>query len=85
LTLPTGLNGNTAVGINADAGDLADYLHFSGDGSQTVIEISSSKNGPVDQVITLANIDLTTGFGSDTDIIKDLLARGKLLADVPPA
>jgi len=90
-TLPNPIGLTNALKITADAGNLADYLHFTKVGSDTVIEISSkgnftaSSHAAVDQVITLERVDLTTGFNSDTDIIKDLLARGKLITDVSQA
>jgi len=89
--LPNPIGLTNALKITADAGNLADYLHFTKVGSDTVIEISSkgnftaSSHAAVDQVITLERVDLTTGFNSDTDIIKDLLARGKLITDVSQA
>jgi Ca2+-binding RTX toxin-like protein len=96
MTLPNPIGLTNALTITSDAGKLESYLHFStvinpqSGLKDTVIEISSKgsftagSHAGADQVITLANIDLTTGFSSDTDIIKDLLARGKLLADVAP-
>ena len=90
-TVPTGINGDTKVTINTDAGNLADYLHFTKVGSDTVIEISSEgkftagSHAAVDQVITLAGVNLVGSFTNDNQVINDLLARGKLLADVPHA
>jgi hypothetical protein len=90
-TVPTGINGDTKVTINTDAGNLADYLHFTKVGSDTVIEISSEgkftagSHAAVDQVITLAGVNLVGSFLNDNQVINDLLARGKLLADVPHA
>lgn len=88
LILPTGLNGNTAVVINANPGDLADYLHFTKVGTDTVIEISSEgkftalDRTDVDQVITLTGVNLVGSFTNDNQVINDLLARGKLITDV---
>ena len=90
-TVPTGINGDTKVTINADAGNLEDYLHFTNVGTDTVIEISSEGNfttndrTDVDQVITLTGVNLVGSFTNDNQVINDLLARGKLLADVPTA
>ena len=94
LSLPKGLNGDTKVTITSDAGNLESYLHFStvinpqSGHKDTVIEISSKgsftagSHAAADQVITLESVDLTNGFNSDSAIIKDLLARGKLITDV---
>jgi T1SS-143 domain-containing protein len=68
--------------------DLANYLHFENAGSDTTISISSTggfsggyTSTAVDQVVTLQNVDLVGGFGSDADVINDLITRGKLLTD----
>jgi Ca2+-binding RTX toxin-like protein len=68
-----------------DAGNLADYLHFSYDSatSTTVLEVKSqgaSMTGP-DQVINLSGVDLVTGYSTDQQIIQDLLSKGKLITD----
>ncbi|HEX3141129.1 MAG TPA: type I secretion C-terminal target domain-containing protein, partial [Rhizobacter sp.] len=75
-------------------GNLDHYLHFSYSGSDTTIQISSSGafagngvvNGAVpsntiDQTIVLQGVNLTSGFSTDTQIISDLLQRGKLITD----
>jgi hypothetical protein len=68
-----------------DAGNLANYLHFSYDSatSTTVLEVKSqgvSMTGP-DQVINLSGVDLVAGYTSDQQIIQDLLSKGKLITD----
>jgi Mg-chelatase subunit ChlD len=77
------LQGESHAGT--DAGNLADYLHFSYDSSTstTVLEVKSqgtSMSGP-DQIINLAGVDLVTGYTSDQQIIQDLLTKGKLITD----
>jgi Ca2+-binding RTX toxin-like protein len=79
-----------ALTITADKGNLANYLHFSTDiDDNTMIEISSAGGfaagaynpAAVDQVITLSGVNLMGSFSTDQDVIKDLLQRGKLIAD----
>jgi VCBS repeat-containing protein len=77
----------------ADVGNLDQYLHFSltgtGTGASTVISVSSSGGytggvynaGAVDQVITLAGVNLMAGFTTDHQVLDDLLKRGKLVTD----
>jgi Ca2+-binding RTX toxin-like protein len=90
-TLPDPIGLNNALTITSDAGNLADYLHFTKVGTDTVIEISSEgkftagSHAAVDQVITLTGVNLVGSFINDNQVINDLLARGKLLADVPTA
>jgi Ca2+-binding RTX toxin-like protein len=88
VTLPSTDGSNNAVSVRADAGNLADYLHFELAGTDTVLAVSSRggfaggfDSGAVDQVITLSHVDLIGGFGSDNQVLNDLLARGKLLAE----
>jgi|GEM_PF-1869451 len=87
-TLPNPIGLNNALTITSDAGNLADYLHFTKVGSDTVIEISSEgkftagSHAAVDQVITLTGVNLVGSFTNDSQIINDLLARGKLITDV---
>jgi VCBS repeat-containing protein len=77
--------------ITADVGNLGNYLHFSTVGGNTVIEISSTgafgsggyAASKVDQVITLNNINLLTGFTTDAQVIDDLFKRGKIITDGP--
>jgi VCBS repeat-containing protein len=77
------LQGETTANLSA-------YLHFSSVGGSTTISISSSGGfaggynaAAVDQVINVSGVDLVAGFGSDSSVINDLLARGKLLVDQP--
>lgn len=72
-------------------GNLNNYLHFEKSGSDTVIHISSSGGyvggnfaaGATDQKIVLQGVDLTNSgaLTNDTQIIQDLLTKGKLSAD----
>ena len=69
-----------------DAGNLANYLHFSSTGSGTnavtTIEVKSLGSGTFDQSIRLTGIDLTAGNTlSDQTIIQNLLTNGKLITD----
>ena len=74
--------------MNAAAGNLSNYLHFSVSGSDTVVEVSSTGGfsggysaGAVDQVITLTGVNLVAGFANDNAVLSDLLKRGKLVTD----
>ncbi|MGY4828688.1 VCBS domain-containing protein [Sphaerotilaceae bacterium SBD11-9] len=75
-------------------GNLDHYLHFTSSGGNTTIQISSAgafagngvvngsvASNTVDQTIVLQGVDLTSGFTTDTQIINDLLTRGKLITD----
>ncbi len=85
--------GNLPGAITADVGNLDQYLHFSlsggGTGVSTVIEVSSRGGytggvynaGAVDQIITLAGVNLIAGFTTDHQVLDDLLKRGKLVTD----
>ncbi|HKX44861.1 MAG TPA: Ig-like domain-containing protein [Burkholderiaceae bacterium] len=75
------------VGEHSDAGNLANYLHFTSSGGNTIISISSSGafNGSnyataTDQTITITGVNLTTP-GTDAQIINDLLTRNKLVVE----
>ncbi len=79
-------------GESDDALNLTNFLHFTQSGSDAVIQVSSSGGfaggfnaGAVDQTITLqgqwANITSSGAFGSDQQIIQDLLTKGKLITD----
>ena len=74
--------------ITANEGNLANYLHFSAVGGNTVVEISSTGGfsssytpAAVDQVITLTGLNLVGGFSNDQQVINDLLKNGKLITD----
>ncbi len=70
-----------------DAGNLADYLHFTASGGSTTIAIKSSGSGSVDQTIVLTGVDLVTGVVAatgqslDQTIIHNLLTNNKLITD----
>jgi Ca2+-binding RTX toxin-like protein len=82
--------------VGTDAGNLTKYLDFdttSTPGS-TTIHVSSTGGfaggtyaaGSEDQTITLQNVDLRSSFGlaanaTDSQIINELLTRGKLVTD----
>ncbi len=71
------------------AGTLTNYLHFEQSGTDTVIQISSAGGftggaysaGATDQTITLNGIDLVGTYGTDANIIQNLLNQGKLITD----
>jgi Ca2+-binding RTX toxin-like protein len=74
--------------VGEDAGNLANYLHFSVAGGSTTISISSTggfsggySSAAVDQVVTLQNVDLVGALGNDAAVITDLISRGKLITD----
>jgi VCBS repeat-containing protein len=85
--------GNLPGAVTADVGNLDQYLHFSltgtGTDASTVIAVSSSGGytggvynaGAVNQVITLAGVNLIAGFTTDHQVLDDLLKRGKLVTD----
>ncbi len=87
--LPATIGLNNVLTITAHEGNLANYLHFSQAGGDTVIEISSKggfasgayDHAAVDQVITLSGVNLIGSFSNDHQVINDLLQRGKLIAD----
>ncbi|WP_298603494.1 Ig-like domain-containing protein, partial [uncultured Zoogloea sp.] len=68
------------------AGNLGSYLHFEKIGADTVLNISSTGGhtsgnySTTDQKLVLQGVDLT-GLGTDTQIIQNLLANGKLNTD----
>jgi hypothetical protein len=79
-------------GETNDAVSLTDFLHFSQDGSDVVVQVSSNggfaggfDTGAVDQTITLqgqwADLTASGGLSSDQQIIQDLLSKGKLVTD----
>jgi Ca2+-binding RTX toxin-like protein len=91
VALPGSIGTNNALTISADVGNLASYLHFSQSGGTTLVEISSTgafgsggyAAGKVDQTITLSGVNLVGAFTTDTQILDDLLRRGKLVTDGP--
>jgi len=71
------LQGEAATAVSLD-----NYLSFNVSGGNTTISISSSPNGPVEQQITLAGVDLAAGTnGTDAAIIQNLLNGNKLITD----
>lgn len=80
------LQGETHTGFTE--GNLTNYLHFEHSGSDTIVHVSSAGQyvGAFDahlddQRIHLSNTDLLGGATADTQIIRDLLAGGKLIVD----
>ena len=81
--------------VTADVGNLDHYLHFSlvstgaATPASTVISVRCRGGytggvynaGAVDQVITLAGVNLMAGFTIDHQVLDDLLKRGKLNTD----
>jgi Ca2+-binding RTX toxin-like protein len=82
--------------VGTDAGNLTKYLDFDTTTTpgSTTIHVSSAGGftggvytaGNEDQTITLQNVDLRASFGlaasaTDTQIINELLTRGKLVTD----
>lgn len=64
-----------------DASNLANYLHFEQSGGDTIVHISTAGDGQADLTIALQNVDLVSSFANDSQIIHDLLTRGKLITD----
>ena len=69
-------------------GNLANYLSFEKSGTDTIVHVSSTGGftsgyaaGAEDQMITLNNVDLVTGFANDNAIIANLLSNNKLITD----
>ena len=87
--LPGTIAINNAMTVTPNEGNLANFLHFSVSGGNTVVEISSTGGftggtyspAAVDQVITLSGLNLVGGFSNDHQVINDLLQRGKLVTD----
>ncbi|HOX66632.1 MAG TPA: Ig-like domain-containing protein, partial [Burkholderiaceae bacterium] len=89
VALPASIGLNNAITVTPNEGNLANFLHFSVSGGDTVVEISSTGGfaggtynpAAVDQVITLSGMNLVGGFSNDHQVINDLLQRGKLVTD----
>lgn len=86
LDLKDLLQGDSHTGH--DAGNLTSFLHFEKSGSHTIPHVSrtGAYSGGFDsaqdnQVINLTAVDLVGSFTTDTQIINDLLTRGKLITD----
>ena len=74
--------------VGENSGNLSNYLHFTTAGGSTTIQISSTggfsagfSGGAVDQVVQLTGVNLVGAFTTDTQVINDLLNRGKLITD----
>ncbi|TPH14270.1 type I secretion C-terminal target domain-containing protein, partial [Litorilituus lipolyticus] len=67
-------------GESATADNLAEYLQFSFDGTDTVISIDKDKDGSTDLTIKLSGIDLLEGSHDDAAVIQKLLDEAKLTA-----
>ncbi|WP_138988532.1 Calx-beta domain-containing protein, partial [Neptunomonas concharum] len=68
-------------GESHDLNTLTNYLSFSQQGSDTLIEVSSSGTGGPDQTILLQNVDLGAGVRTDAEIIQELLDNNQLIVD----
>ena len=86
LDLTVLLQGEGRIGSNP--GNLANYLHFAFDGTDTTISISSTGGflggfnaAEVDQEIVVEGVDLIEGAATDQDVIAALLNQGNLLVD----
>ncbi|MDC7691712.1 type I secretion C-terminal target domain-containing protein, partial [Vogesella indigofera] len=82
LDLKDLLQGESHTG--SDAGNLGSYLDFNKVGNDTVIDVKADKTNMTQQIV-LQNVDLTHNLQgqtlSETDIIKNLFAVGKLHTD----
>ena len=70
------------IHIGNNAGNLANYLHFTTTNGSTTLTVNANATGGVEQTIVFENTDLAAG-GLTTDqlIIQDLLKNGKLITD----
>ncbi len=88
------LNGETHPIDNSTAGNLSNYLHFSFNGSNTILEIStagafsgasstnvSALGAGFDEEIVFAGVNLVGANTNQNTIIVTLLAAGQLLTD----
>jgi T1SS-143 domain-containing protein len=68
-----------------DAGNLADYLHFTFNAGTNTTTLAVKSNGAStsapDQLIQLEGVDLVGSFTSDQQIIQNLFSQGKLITD----
>ncbi|NYT63017.1 type I secretion C-terminal target domain-containing protein, partial [Alcaligenaceae bacterium] len=69
-----------------ESGNLTDFLHITGDGSTTTINISStggleSDGSKYDQQIIIDNADITDGVVDQAQLISNLILQGKLNVD----
>ena len=74
-------------GANATSETLTNYLHFTSDGTNTTVQVTSQGNsgpgsGSPDQTIVLDGVDLIALYGSnDATIISNLMTANKLIVD----
>ncbi len=68
--------------VGSNAGNLANYLHFTTAGGTTTLSVNADATGGVEHTIVFQGTDLSAG-GLTTDqlIIQDLLNKGKLITD----
>jgi len=68
-----------------DAGNLADYLHFTFNAGTNTTTVAVKSNGTLtsapDQMIQLEGVNLVGSFTSDQQIIQNLFSQGKLITD----
>ncbi|MDZ7595298.1 MAG: VCBS domain-containing protein, partial [Thiobacillus sp.] len=68
-----------------DAGNLADYLHFTFNALTKTTTLAVKSNGTLtsapDQIIQLEGVNLVGSFTSDQQIIQNLFSQGKLITD----
>jgi len=66
-----------------DAGNLANYLHFSFNNvtGDTTVSVTTSGSGSANQTITLQGVDLVGSNTNDAAVISELLRNGKLITD----
>ncbi|MGI4849021.1 MAG: type I secretion C-terminal target domain-containing protein, partial [Janthinobacterium lividum] len=68
-------------GTSTSQGNLGNFLNFTKDGANTVLEVHSEGAGaPVDQKITFVNVDLLAGH-TNVQLIQTLLHEGNLKTD----
>nr|MDT0250593.1 type I secretion C-terminal target domain-containing protein [Endozoicomonas sp.] len=63
--------------VNPD-NSLDDYLHFTTEGNDTVMEVSPQADGDVSQRVTFKDVDLFSLGSTDSDIINNLLDNGNI-------
>jgi len=82
-------NGNDKLDLadllqGESSGNLTQYLNFSYNGMDTVVQVSSTgvlNTSGYDQLITLEGVDLTGGSSDQNAIINVLINQGKLVVD----
>ncbi|HZV54049.1 MAG TPA: type I secretion C-terminal target domain-containing protein, partial [Rhodocyclaceae bacterium] len=66
---------------STDPGNLASYLHFTTDGTNTTVSVNADAVSGIEQTIVLQGVNLVGSFTTDQQIIQDLLTKGKLVTD----